>query len=467
MIQPDQTVQVIDKMFNARSVAVVGASNDPHKFGFMTLSSIIRGGFEGRLYPVNPKGGKIQGLVAYRSLSEIRDDVDLVVILVPAKHVPGLLVEAANKRVAGVVICSGGFRESGRYDLEAEIASIAAERGLRLIGPNVAGVNYLPNKLCAMFFPVITAQGPLAIVSQSGTVTNGLSEWAADEGLGISAAINLGNQVDLCESDFLKFLAFDKHTRAMLLYIEGLRDTRHFLDTIRQTTQVKPLVVLKAGRTEAGKRSAASHSGSLAASYDLFSATCHQFGAVVADDVETLYDYGKALALMRLPKGRRVFSISTSGGAGTLAADTSESLGLVLPRPPEEFLIELRKLPLSPLASFSNPLDNGADLNADIFRRVALLVDRFDIADVLLINFGDPVPGAAEMLRELAHQVKASLVVSYFAGGDEEKLGRVQIQKDGLPVFPTPERAMRGISAVVWVAQYLRTRHPKHIDQKE
>lgn len=441
-------------MFNARSIAVVGASNESHKFGYMTLDSIIKGGFDGRLYPVNPKGGKIQGLKAYKSLNAIEDDVELVLILVPAKFVPGILREADDKGVSGVVICSGGFGESGRLDLEAEIKSIARERGLRLIGPNVAGINYVPNKLCAMFFPVIKLLGPLGIVSQSGTVTNGLSEWAENEGLGISCAVNLGNQTDLCESDFLDFLASDKNCKAIVLYLEGVNSSRRFLRSIGKAARIKPVVVLKAGRTKAGQRSAASHTGSLAASFEIFAAACRQFGAIVAEDLETLYDYGKALSIMRPPRGQKVFSISTSGGAGTLAADVADSLGLEMPELTEDLLSELKKLPFSPLASLSNPLDNGADLKAEIFERVALLVDKFNIADTILMNFGDPLPGAAEMVKNVNRQVRASLAVSYFAGGEEEKIGRVHIQREGIPVFPTPERAMRGISASLRSAQY-------------
>lgn len=454
MTQEDHTAKAIKTLFNARSVALVGASNEPHKFGYMTLKSIIEGGFKGRLYPVNPKGGEIQGIKAYRSLNEIQGSVDLVIVIVPAKFIPDLLHEMAEKGVTGAIICSGGFREAGQSELEAKVISIAAELNIRLIGPNVAGINYIPNKLCAMFFPVITTYGPLSIISQSGTITNGLSEWAADEGFGISAAINLGNQIDLCESDFLNFLANDDNTGAVMLYIEGLQDGRRFLDAIHRTSQKKPVVVLKAGRTDAGRRAAASHTGSLAGSHNVFVAACRQYGAVVADDIEALYDYGKALAGMSPPKGNRVFSISTSGGAGIMAADTATAAGLLLPELPKNLVNELKNLPLSSLANYANPLDNGADLNADVFRQVCLLVDKFNAADAILLNFGDPVPGATEMVKDLAGRIETSLAVSYYAGGDEEKHGRVEMQKAGIPVFPTPERAMRAIGAAAWSAQF-------------
>jgi acyl-CoA synthetase (NDP forming) len=456
MSQVEQTLQAMDKIFSARSVALVGASGDPGKFGYMTLDSIIRGGYEGKIYPVNPKGGEILGLKAYRSLREVPRRPDLVVVVVPAMIVPGVLREAAAMDVRGALILSAGFREAGRLDLEAEIASISKEHGLRFIGPNVQGFNYLPNKLCAMFFPVITTRGPLTIISQSGTVTAALSEWAADEGLGISAAVNLGNQVDLCESDYLDFFAEDENTKAIAMYIEGVKDGRRFLETIRRVALKKPIAILKAGRTAAGQKSAASHTGSLAGSHEVFSAACRQFGVVRADDLETLYDCAKALATMRPPKGNRVLTISTSGGAGTLGVDEGEIRDLAVPALPKELVEELKGLELSPLATLSNPLDLAAIL-AENFQKVALVTDRFDVADVFLLSFGDPVVGATEITKHLGANIKARLAVTYLGGGEEEKLGRVKMQEAGIPVFPSPERAMRGIVAAVWKAEYCRS----------
>jgi acetate---CoA ligase (ADP-forming) len=461
MAETERTVQAIRKMFNARSLALVGASNDPHKFGYMTLHSILKGGYKGKIYPVNSKGGEFQGLRAHRSLSEIPEEVDLIVVLVPAHFVPGILREAAAKGVAGAIVCSGGFRETGQVDLEEDLRLIAKQHGIRILGPNIAGINYLPNRLCAMFFPVITVRGPLAIVSQSGTVTNGLSEWAAGEGLGITAAVNLGNQVDLCESDFLDFFATDENTKAIAMYLEGVQDGRRFLTALKQATVRKPVVVLKAGRTPVGQRSASSHTGSLATSYDVFSAACRQCGAIVADNLESLYDCAKALATLRLPKGNRIFSISSSGGAGTLAADVADAQGLVFPKPTPEFMEGLKKLPLSALATLANPFDTGADLDVDHFKKVALLADRLDLADLIFLNFGDPMAGATEMVKDLDANIKSSLAIGYFAGGEEEMQGRVNLHEAGFGVFPAPERAMAGIAATIQYARFRQSRAGK------
>ena len=452
-----KTTKAISAAFHARSVALIGASGDPRKFGYMALDTLIRGGFKGEIYPVSPKGGELMGRKVYTSLAQVPTPLDLAVIIVPAESVPSILQEAAKKGARAAVILSGGFREAGRRDLEEKIAAIAREHGIRIMGPNIQGINYPPNSLCAMFFPVIRTRGPLAVISQSGTVTTALSEWAEGEGLGISAAVNLGNQVDLCDSDYLEFFSRDKNTRVIAMYLEALRDGPRFLETMRRASARKPVAILKAGRTVEGQRSAASHTGALASDYGAFSSACRQNGAFVAEDLESLYDSAKGLALIPPPRGNRVLSVSSSGGAGTLAADRAEACGLEMPLMPEEALAALKGVGLSPLATLSNPLDL-VSIAAGDFGKAILALDPFDVADTVLLNFGDPVAGSAELARELSGSIRARLAVAYFGGGEEEKQGRMEMHRAGIPVFPTPERAMRGIGAAVWWTRYRRRR---------
>ena len=456
--QIEQKVQSIGRMFNARSVAIVGASGDPRKFGYMTLNSIINGGYEGKIYPINPKGGEFMGLKVYPSLKEVPGKLDLAVIIVPAEFVPGVMSEAAEKGVEGVAILSGGFREAGRPDLEKEIAAISQKRNIRIMGPNIQGINYLPNKLCAMFFPVIKTKGPLAIISQSGTFTAALSEWAADEGLGISAAVNLGNQVDLCESDYIEFFAVDKNTKAIVLYLEGVKDGQRFLEVIRRAACQKSICILKGGRTTAGQKSAASHTGSLAGKHEVFAAACRQFGVFVTHDLETLYDGAKAVSTLCPLKGNRVMVMSTSGGIGVLASDEIEGSSLTLPSLSKELINELKKSDMPPLAVLSNPLDM-VSIQAEYFERAVLVADRMDAADVFLLGFGDPVTGGAEMVKKLASKINGKLTVAYLGGGNEEKIGRVELQKAGIPVFPSSERAIKGVSAAVKASSFMAKVH--------
>lgn len=442
-------------MFNAGSLAVVGASNDPEKLGYMTLDSIIKGGYRGKIYPVNPKGGLIHSLESYSSLTDIPEEVELAVIVVPAKFVPAVMREAAEKHVRGAVILSAGFRESGRQDLEDELLSIARESGIRFIGPNVQGVNYLPNRLCAMFFPVITMKGPLTVLSQSGSVTAALSEWAVDEGLGLMAAINLGNQTDLYESDYLDYLSGDNHIDSIAVYLEGVRDGRRFLESMERLSSRKPVVVLKSGQSAIGRKAVESHTGALSGSHEVFEAACRQVGAITALNIEDLFDRSKGTSIIKLPAGNRVLSISTSGGMGALAADSANREKLIMPPLPEDFVKELKESGLVPLSNFSNPLDLGY-LPSAVFSRVAEMADRRGFVDVILLNFGDPMPGCVEAALELSEKCRASIVVNYLGGGEQEKEDRVRLQRVGLPVFPTPDRAMKGISAAIQASERKR-----------
>ena len=459
MISRSDTVEAIDAIFNARSVAVVGASAESNKFGYMTLNSLIAGGYNGRLYPVNPKADFILGLKTYPAVSEIPDRIDAVVIVVPAKFVADVLKEAAAKGAKGAIIQSAGFREAGRPELESEILEVARTLGLRIIGPNVQGINYLPNNFCPMFFPVIRLNGPLAVITQSGTITAALGEWAERDGLGITAMVNLGNQTDICESDYLDYFAQDEPTRAILMYLESVKSGPQFLRCLKSASQKKPVIVFKAGRTVAGAKSAASHTGALASSYAVFSAACRQHGAVVAQSLETLYDQGKALATIRPPKGDRLLIISTSGGAATVACDEAETSGLTMSDLPLAMLSELKNVELSPLAKIQNPFDL-VSINAEHFRQIALLADRHNAADTILLNYCDPVVGGVEVAKFLHQKLNSSLAVCYMGGGAEELQGKEAIHRAGIPVFPSPERAIRGIAAAVWRSKFFSKRIP-------
>ncbi|MBN1314946.1 MAG: CoA-binding protein [Anaerolineales bacterium] len=442
----------LDQIFHAKSVAIVGASSNPKKFGYMTLETLVTAGYQGDIYPINPKAESILGLKAYPSLRSVPYSVELAVIIVPAPFVPKVMREAASIGVKGSVILSAGYRESGFPEREVEIAAIAQETGLRFLGPNIQGINYVPNKLCAMFFPVITLQGPLAIVSQSGTVTAALSQWAEDDGLGISAAVNLGNQTDMGVSEVLEYLAEDEPTKAIALYLEGLRDGRQFLKVAGRVARYKPVAVLKGGRSAAGQASVASHTGSLAGRDEVFSAACRQVGLIRAGDLEGLFDAAKGLATLPDIKGRRVLVVSTSGGGNTLAVDEAEKQGLVIPKLPEPFTTELEQLGLPPNAGIDNPLDL-ASLSPEHFVQAITLADKYDAADLYLIILGDPVEGSVEAIRVLADKVRGGLAVTYFGGGALEKKDGVVIQRLGIPVFSSPERAALGMAAALQASE--------------
>jgi acetyltransferase len=461
-----ETIQIIRQMFQGKSVALVGASADPSKYGYMTLDCIIKGGFQGKIYPINPKGGEILGLPAYTSLKELPEIPDVAVLLVPVKAVPQVIRDAGEKGIPGVVITTAGYREVGRDDLQQELIAVAKESKVRIIGPNIEGFIYMPNKLNAQFFPVIENMGPFATISQSGSLTNGLAEWADREKLGICATINLGNQVDICESDFMEFLAEDDQVKAMGLYLEGVKSGRRFLQALQQVVPKKPVVILKSGRSKAGQKSAASHTASLAGAHNVFRAACRQYGAITVDNLQTLYDYGKLLSTMEVPKGNRLLILSSSGGIGVLAVDEAETLGIAVPALPQAFVDEVKELNLSPLGSYTNPIDLAA-IWADEFRQVALLADKYDVADVFLINFGDPIVGAGDMIIELKQQIKAGIAVSYMGGAREEAMDRPRMNQAGVPVYSTPERAVKAIAAAMEYGKFKREHENRDVKEIE
>jgi acyl-CoA synthetase (NDP forming) len=441
----------ISQLFWARSVAVVGASSNPAKLGHEILANIANGGYEGEVYPVNPKADEILGLPVYPTVGEIPANLDLVVVVVPARFVPGTLREAVGKGATAGIIISGGFRESGREDLEQELLDIVAETGIRLVGPNCQGINYRPNKLCASW-PLVTASGSLAVISQSGTVAATLAGWAVDEGLGISATVSLGNQVDVCETDLIDFFVDDEESRVIALYLEGAKDGRRFLEAVKRAIPNKPIVALKSGRTEGGQCAAASHTRSLAGRDDVFDAACRQFGIVRAPDIESLYDSAKALSSLDLNGGDRVFTVTSSGGCGILATDEGERLGLRVEPLPPEAVAELGDAGLLPTAILANPLDLTVAPAAH-FEAATSVIERHDLADIYLLIFGDPIPGATEVAQRLKEKVGARVVVAYLGGGEVEKTERFRMHALGIPVFPTPQRAIRAIRDAVWVAR--------------
>jgi acyl-CoA synthetase (NDP forming) len=442
----------VARLFRGNSVAVVGASTSPGKLGHEILANILNGGYQGRIYPVNPKAERVLGLPAYSSVGEIPDNLDLAVVVVPARFVPGVLREVAKKGAGAAIIISGGFREAGREDLEEELMTVVAETGLRLVGPNCQGINYRPNMLCASW-PLVTASGSMAVISQSGTVAATLAGWAVDEGLGISATVSLGNQVDVCETDLVEYFAGDAETRVMALYLEGAKDGRRFLETASRAIPQKPVVVLKSGRTEGGQRAAASHTSSLAGRDEVFDAACRQFGIVRVPDIESLYDSAKALQSLELGGGDRLMIVTSSGGCGILATDEADACDLQVPPLPPAMVKDLGEAGLLPTAILSNPLDLTV-APAEHFEAAVAVADRYDMADVYLLIFGDPIPGATEIVQRLKAGMGARIAVAYLGGGEVEKSERLRMHAAGIPVFPTPQRAIRAIRDAAWASRF-------------
>ncbi len=434
------------QVFNAQSVAVVGASSNSEKTGHTVLKNIVDGGFEGDIYPINPKADTILDLKCYQSLKDIPGAVDLVVIIVPAALVPQVMEEAGAKGAKGAVIISGGFRETGNEELEAEVVKITKQYQIRTIGPNCQGFNYTPNKLCASW-PLIKGEGPVAIISQSGTVGATLEMWAESESIGISGFVSLGNKSDVSEIDLIEFFAADPNTKVVSLYIEGVKDGTAFKETVKKAGDT-PIVILKPGRTKKGRKAAESHTKSIAGSDQIFDAVCKQLGIIRANDITELYDYSKSLGFLKKPRGRSMLVITSSGGSGIIATDVAEANGINVVDLNEELKKELVDV-LPDHCVVANPLDLTGDATAERYKTTVEIAAKDDSIDFFLVIFGDPIPRAFDIVQELKQQTRKEIVVCYLGGGETEKEEVQKMHQHGIPAFPTPERAVKAVKALL------------------
>lgn len=427
----------LEPLFRPARIAVVGASSNPEKMGYQILANILGAGFSGQVLPVNPKGETILGLPSARSAAELPEGIDLAVVIIPARHVPGTILQLGERSVRAAIVITGGFAESGEEGaaLQEEVARNASRCGIRLVGPNCQGVNYPYHGLCASW-PLITRRGDIAIVSQSGTVGAALIDWASEERLGFSAFVSMGNRADVDEADLIEFFSRDSNTRVVALYIEGVKDAGKFLSAVRGCG--KPLVIFKAGRTERGRMAAESHTRSLAGRDEIYDAVFRQYGVHRASTLEELYDFSKALAYVPAPAGPRTLIVTSSGGSAIIATDVAEEEGFRVTPLPAPLASRLREI-LPGHCIVGNPLDLTGDADADRYRKVLEASDGH--YDVTMTIFGDPIPGASSVVRPGRCEL-----VTYLGGADVERTERAAMHERKIAVFPTPERAVKALS---------------------
>jgi acyl-CoA synthetase (NDP forming) len=442
--QSSQKDDVLARIFWARSVAMVGASTNPSKLGHIILKNIIDGGFSGEIYPINPNAEAILGMKCYPDLPSVPGDIDVMVFCIPGKLIPAMMPQAAAKNALCAVIISGGFRETGNLALEQELVASARENGIRIIGPNCQGFNFTPNKLCASW-PLITKHGSLAVISQSGTVAATMAGWAENENVGITGVVSLGNQSDLCETDFIKAFGEDEQTKVIAMYIEGVREGRRFIKEVKRLD--KPVIVLKSGRTPAGEIAAASHTKSLAGRDEVFAGVCQQLGIVRADSLEELFDFAKGFCNFSPPKGNRLMIITSSGGSGILSVDVAEENGLRIASLDDKVRQAFRDGTLPASAVINNPMDLTGDGQAADFQEALQIAEDHDIADMYLIIFGDPIPDAALHLEKTLASLNKPYAICYLGGGAVQEAEVAKFRELKIPVYPSPERGTRLLAA--------------------
>ncbi len=449
-MEKEPCATLLDYLFNPSSIALIGAAHAEEKLGGVILKNLLR--FKGKVYPVNPKHTELMGLKAYSSLEEIPEPVDLSIIIRPASEMPQIL-KGHKDRAKCAIIVSAGFAEIGENKLQDEIKSIAGEIGIRILGPNCMGV-YNPFRGLDTFFLSRERlkrpkKGNVAVVSQSGAILSCLFGAMRTENIGISKAVNYGNAADLDESDFYEYFTDDEDSDVVISYIESLADGRRFIETARALSEKKSFIILKSGKGSGGQAAAYSHTGRLAGKYEVFDSILRRFGIKQAMDFDELVDAAKAISYQKPSKGKRVLIITNGGGSGVLAADECMRQGFDVAQLSENRIRKLRQL-FPYFYTINNPLDLTAQVRDEDY--IVALNELKDDYDGFVIIALTGVMGITEKLGMLMKNVKESLnkpVVFHIAHNGLSRRLIGKLEKAGIPVYPSPERAVRGLCALL------------------
>ena len=436
------------------SIAVIGASRQPGTIGHMVVANLVRCGFAGPVYPVNPKAGSICSLPAFPSIAEVSAPVDLAVITVPKQLVLEVASQAIAAGVKGLVVITAGFREVGGDGVEREraLTELVRSKGVRMIGPNCMGVlNAEPAvSMNATFAPILPPFGPMAFVSQSGAIGMTVLDYARELGIGLSQFVSVGNKPDVSGNDLLLAWEHDPAVQVILMYVENFGNPVRFLEIASRITKQKPIIVVKSGRSQAGARAASSHTGALAASDVAVDALLTQAGVLRADSVETLFDLALGFGTQAAPAGRRVAIVTTAGGPGILAADAAEPVGLQLTELAPATVNRLK--PLFPEeASIHNPLDMIASASPAGYQgALGAVLDDPGVDAVLAIYV--PIPpnspaDVAEAIAAVAERRKDKPVFAVVMGHEGLPQGRAELSEAGIPAYLFPESAARALAA--------------------
>ncbi|MEM2144879.1 MAG: CoA-binding protein [Candidatus Jordarchaeaceae archaeon] len=375
-------------LFEPRSVAVIGATDAINKIGNNVISNLIFSGFKGEIFPVNPNLQKVYDIKAYPKITDIPQEVDLAVIVIPAKQVPQVFKECVEKGVKAVIIITAGFSEAGEEGkkMQEEIATIARENKIAVVGPNCMGIVNMTCNLNTLMTRNIPTRGNISMVSQSGTVGLVLMGAMAEKGGGISKFVSSGNEAVLRLDDFLEYFTYDEDTKVVAAFIEGVRNGERFLRVTKELTRRKPFIVIKAGRTGAGSHAARSHTSSITGSTQIFNAVAKQNNIITCESTEDLIDYAVAFSIGILPQGKRVGIITPGGGWGVLAADACEEYGLEVPKLPKDIVDKIsEKAP--PYWSHGNPVDLVATYNLELLTWCGEVLLESEAFDSLMIQF--------------------------------------------------------------------------------
>jgi acetyl coenzyme A synthetase (ADP forming)-like protein len=469
----------LDAIFSPQSVAVVGASKTPGKVGHDIFANILKGGYTGTLYPINPNARCVSSVRAYPTITDIPDEIDLAIIILPPGPALNAIEEAVAKGTRGIVIVSAGFREVGARgrEIEDRIVSLCREAGVRVIGPNCLGViNPLSSvRLNASFSARMPKAGNISFISQSGALCTAVLDFAADRDFGFSKFISIGNKADVDELDLLRYFHQDEDTEVIMVYLEELRRGPEFIEAVKEITsgdvRPTPVLVIKSGRTGAGARAAASHTGALAGTEGVYDAIFQQSGIIRVESIDELFDFATAFAYKneselgklrrKVPSGNRVAIVTNAGGPGIVATDMTISTGLQLARFQDETLESLAShLPTT--ANLQNPVDVIGDAPMDRYENALTAVIRDEGVDGALVILTPQsmtdVYGTAEAIVRIARR-SFKPILCCFMGIIDVSSGVKYLQEHGVPVFKFPENAAKAFGALYKYSRWLNRQH--------
>jgi len=467
--------------FDPQSIAVVGATPIAQKVGNIIFHNLTenkhRGLLKAELFPVNPRYTTLLGEKCYSSVRDLPNDVETLVVVVPAASVPQVIKDGATKNAKAAIIISSGFREVGNVELDERLSSAREETGIRIIGPNCLGIYDPYSGMDTLFLPEVKMlstgrevvatprplPGPISLISQSGAFGVAALDYMAGNMMGVRTFVSLGNRCDVDEDELLHFFQQDEKTKVLLLYLEGLKSGREFLEAAKRFTRSKPVVALKSGRTEAGARAAASHTAALAGVDKIYDAAFMQSGIVRAQTLEEFFDMGRALQLQPPATGNRIAILTNAGGPGIITADTCVESGLHVDRLSDSILKKLEEMrnrgELLAIMTGANPIDLSGQGTSEMFAKVLrILMDDSEVDGVIVMAFHHAPPILDDAVKAIAetHKGYAKPVVACDIGGTEmAEEFRTRFEKYGIPAYETPERAGMAMFALARYGQYL------------
>jgi len=456
----------LDPIFYPKSVAVIGASETPGKIGTALMINLKEMWSGNEIYPINVKREEVMGIKAYKSVKDVPGEIDLAVIAVPAKIVPQVMKECAEKGVKGVIIISAGFSESGPEGakLEEEIRKIANDGGIPVIGPNCLGVYNSENMLATIFNPPdrqgFPKPGGIAFLSQSGAFGAAVLDWMAQQNLGMSKFVSYGNKCNVYEEDLIEYLAEDEKTKVITMYIEGLSHGKKFIEKAKEVALKKPIIVLKSGRSSRGAKAASLHTGSLAGSDEVYDGAFKQAGIIRAFSMEQLFNYAKALAMQPLARGRRIAIVTNGGGAGVMATDAAEDHGLILSEftneTREKFRRAIENGVLPHHMSYENPVDVIGDAppeRYEIAMKYVLEDPNVDAMVVIIIAQSPAIRmDIVDKITEMKKYGKPIVVV--IPGGQFARRIAKGLEENSIPTYETPEDAIDALAALIKYSEF-------------